>query len=187
MLLIIGSDSADPSQWPKFARTISHQQTLIMAANRVLIEQNNDIIERLDRIMASNEEIMVEVEELQASVGVISTGIDTMQSDLDTANSRLLELEASGLAPATVAALRGAVDNVQKVADRFKAAVDPKQETPDEATAPEPVADVPTDATADAPLPEGEPAVVVDDSEPVAADVAAEEAAVVEADTATEQ
>lgn len=89
--------------------------------------------------MASNEAIQQQVGELNAAVSVITTGIETIKSDLTTAKGEIERLKAEGVSDETLAGLTAAVDNVERVADTFKAAVDPEQETPAPEDVPGPV------------------------------------------------
>lgn len=157
MMIVIG-DSRDPRDWPHYAQVIHRQNQEIMRLLRAQARTQ-------ENIMAQNDEILTEVDDLQAAVAVIGDGVTSLDGNLAAATARLAELEAAGVAPATVEALRRAVDGAQAIADRFKAAVDPAQPTPTDPT-PAPVEDVPTDTDAPAPEPvEGE---VVGDSGVVA-------------------
>ena len=171
MMIVIG-DSPNSRDWPSFAQALYRQNTHIsQLLERLLLNQ--------ERIMAQNDEILTEVDDLQEAVAVISGGVDSLDSNLAAAKDRLAELEAAGVAPSTVEALRRAVDGAQGIADRFKAAVDPAQPTPTD-EAPAPVESVPTDATDTTPVTEA-PADVPADSGVVAEDPASVES---EPDTA---
>ena len=178
MVMIVIGDSPNTRDWPFFAQALHRQNThIIQLLERQLLNQ--------ERIMAQNDEILTEVDDLQEAVEVISGGVDSLDKNLAAAKSRLSELEAAGVAPATVEALRRAVDGAQGIADRFKAAVDPAQPTPTEPT-PAPVEDVPTDATDTTPVTDA-PAAEAPADVPADGGVVAEDPASVESEPDTAQ
>lgn len=103
-------------------------------------------------IMSQNEEIQTEVADLETAFTVIATEFTGLAASLAVANARVVELEAAGVAPQTVAQLRLSVDKVQEFANRIVQSIDPGQPTPT-TPSPSPAENVETDPTSTEPVP----------------------------------